>query len=297
MIEQAAIAAGRHLTVRGVGRLLRMLYPCRPDSPRWVEGVRRRGDDLQVEIDSREEIDWAQLFLGGYEPHMTHLFEKLLPAGGVAVDVGANVGAHTLTLATLVGTQGRVLAFEPNPATRRKLQVNLSLNALSQVDVFGVALGNTNEQLQLRVPRSDSLQASNPGLASLHALETPHDLVNVDVRVFDEVVGLKLERLDVVKIDVQGYEQAVLEGMKSSLRRFCPAILFEYEDWAWEKSGSHWLRVYEDLSVCGYELWWIRSGRRTATFVPISDATPVAGHFEVLALPRGSGLAAIGRTS
>lgn len=258
MIESAAIMLGRHVRLPGIGRLLRVLYPCRSDSRRYVQGVRKRADGLEFEVDTRQEIDWCVLFHGDYEPHMRRLFGCLTGPGGVAIDVGANVGTHTLTLADLVGTAGRVLAFEPNPAIRKRLLANIRINGMSHVAVHAQALAEEDGNMQLRVPKAGSVESSNPGLASLVALETPHDLVEVEVRRGDDLLsGADVSRIDLIKIDVQGYEMHVLRGLESTIARFMPAVLFEFEDWAWSAADSALGDVVAFFGQRSYTLWHI----------------------------------------
>lgn len=287
MFENLAVLLGRHVRLRGTGRLLSALYPCRRDSPRYVQGVRSRADGLKIKVDTREHIDWQMVFLGSYEPHLAGIFAGLGGAGSVVADIGANVGAHTLTMARQVGTEGRVLAFEPNPTVRRKLETNISLNGLNCVEIFECALGDRQTQMKLRVPRSDTPEASNSGLSSLLALDTPHDLVDVLVQPFDSVIeSLSLDRLDLIKIDVQGFEQRVLQGMGGVLQRFSPAIVFEYEDWAWSLSGSHWSVVESLLFGGGYRLWRIATAGNRARLAELREGSQPGGHLEVLALKR-----------
>lgn len=288
MLEGFSVLLGRHIQIRGVGRLLQALYPCSPESQRYVHGIRSRADGMKVDIDTRQLIDWVTYFHGMYEPQMSVLFEKLLGLDGVAVDVGANVGAHTLTLSRLAGANGRIVAFEPNPEIRQKLHRNVQLNALGNVSIFDCALGKSSEILQLRVPRKDSAEGSNPGLASLMALDTPHDCVEVVVRRFDDVADeLAIQRLDLIKIDVQGYEQHVLEGMDASLRRFKPAVIFEFEEWAWKKSGSTWGGVYDLLADLHYEVWQVGVRNGGMVLLPATTAMIATSHMDILALPRG----------
>ncbi len=284
MIEQLAVACGRRLHVRGVGRVLSWLYPCRTDSTRYVRGVRRRADGLFVDLDSRELIDWQMLFHGQYEPHLGALFQKFLGPGGLAVDVGANVGAHTLTLARLVGRSGRVAAFEPNPPSHSKLKRNLALNGFDQVHLERCALGAVAGTAELRVPRRETAESANPGIASLRALETPHDLVTVPVQRFDSThFALSAERIDLVKVDVQGFEQAVFEGMQGALRRHMPVVVFEYEEWAWKLSGSRWDAVVALFKACGYDLFRFIEGQVDMSLALCADRE-VSGHLEVVAL-------------
>ncbi len=280
MIENVAIMMGRRVHLPGVGRLLRWLFPCRWDSRKYIHGVRTRADGLKFEADTRQLIDWNLLFHGDYEPHMRQLFSYLTGPGGVAIDVGANVGAHTLTLASLVGAAGRVLAFEPNPAIRKRLLFNAQLNGMSQVAVYAQALAEESGCLQLRVPKVGSAESSNPGLASLVALETPHDLVDVEVRRGDDLVGdAGISRLDLIKIDVQGYEMQVLHGLVSTVDRFKPAVLFEFEDWAWRAANSTLDDAVAFFGRRSYTLWRVDSRGRLVCLG--NDAPP---HAELVAL-------------
>lgn len=287
MIENFALLLGRHIRIRGSGRLLQLLYPCRADSKRFICGLRTRVDGLKFEADTRQLIDWCMQFHGEYEPHMRQLFQRLLVPGAIAADVGANVGAHTLTLAKLVGPAGHVLAFEPNPVVRDRLVRNLEINEFGNTATYGCALGETNGSLSLRVPATSSAEFANPGLASLVALETPHDLVDVHVRPFDEVFSeTGLNRLDLVKIDVQGFEMAVLSGMRGVIAEFSPAIVFEYEDWAWHKADSTLQTAFDFFQSLSYSLWRIESGGMLK-MRPI-DATQVKDtHVELVAMRDG----------
>ncbi len=283
MLEQLAIWVGRNVKIRGSGRALSTLFPCNQSTGRYVLGVRARGDGQLMELDTRNWIDWNLLFRGDYEPQLTRLLSRLAIPGGVAVDIGANIGAHTLTLGRVVGQNGSVLAFEPNPLVRSVLERNVALNKLNSVRVFGCALGEKTGMLPLRVPKPDSAEYSNMGLASLVALETPHDLVDVPVRTLDEVFEESgLNRLDVVKIDVQGYECRVLAGMFGILERNRPAVIFEYEQWAWNKAGSNLSDAISLLDAAGYRLWGL--GGATATSIPLHDDRSIPDHSDLIAL-------------
>lgn len=79
-------------------------------------------------------IYWG--LLGEFEPHIRTLIRRYLRPGMVAVDVGANIGLHTLQMARAVGPQGRVYAVEPAPDNLKYLKRNIALNRLSQVEVL-----------------------------------------------------------------------------------------------------------------------------------------------------------------
>lgn len=251
-----------------------------------MRGIRRRGDGLLMDLDSRHWIDWNILFRGDYEPRLTRLWDRLAPLDGVAVDVGANVGSHTLTMAQRVGTGGRVLAFEPNPLVRATLERNVALNGFPQVRVFDCALGDAAGSLPLRVPKKDTPEFSHIGLASLVALDTPHDLVDVPVRPLDDVLtALAITRVDVVKIDVQGYEVATLRGMRACLQRCRPTVVLEYDAWAWERAGVGMPDAVTLLEEAGYGVFRLDDAGREGT-LPIARGDRVPDFADVLALPQ-----------
>ena len=142
-------------------------------------------------------------------------------------------------MADSCGLVGQVFAFEPNPIVRPALHENLQMNGFTAVVVRNDAVGESGGKAGLRVPAEDDPTYSNQGLASLAALDTPHRVVEVDVLTLDDfVVERGLQRLDLVKIDTQGYDAKVIRGMGWCLERLSPVIVFEYEAWAWKEVGD-----------------------------------------------------------
>lgn len=283
MLEQFAVWLGRNVNIRGSGRMLSMLYPHNHRTARYLDGIRTRGDGMLMKLDSRNWIDWNLLFRGDYEPHLTSLLRELVPADGVAVDIGANIGTHTLTLARTVGPTGAVLAFEPNPPIRSVLERNVILNNLENVRIFDCALGDKQGLLPLRVPKADSVEYSNMGMASLVALDSPHELVDVRIYTLDEIFSQTgLNRLDVVKVDVQGYECQVLTGMNKVLANYAPIVIFEYEAWAWDKAGMSMDNVTNLFKAAGYQLWRFVAGG-LSMIEPLPDLVNLRNHCELVA--------------
>lgn len=151
---------------------------------------------------------------GGLEPGVRRVLQALLPPGGRAADVGANVGLLTLAMARAVGPGGRVWAFEPEARSRRQLEKTLHLNGLAQVALSEAAVSAEAGRLTFH-------ESPVIGHSSLYALpdveEAAATLVEVPVVRLDDVVP-EDERLDLVKIDVEGAELDVLRGMERLLR-------------------------------------------------------------------------------
>jgi FkbM family methyltransferase len=174
-------------------------------------------------------VEWHITFFGTYEPELREIFRAVLSPGGVALDIGANVGWHTLLMARLVGSGGRVLAVEANPSVRNRLKENLNLNRLAGVEIIPHALGDADGVLDFYAPGAD-----DPGSGAGHVVaggeKAERDVVRVETRRLDAIASLaRLERLDLVKIDVEGYEWPVLKGGEETIARFRPHLVFEYD--------------------------------------------------------------------
>jgi FkbM family methyltransferase len=173
-------------------------------------------------------LGWHIAFFGTYEPELRDVFRAVLPMGGVAVDVGANVGWHTMLMARLVGELGRVLAAEPNPSVRVRLGQHIELNRLQNIEIVPHALAEADGATDFQAPDADDPSAgdghmvapSEPGQARI---------VRIESRTLDTIcTAARIERLDLIKIDVEGFEWPVLEGGKQMIARFRPHIVFEY---------------------------------------------------------------------
>lgn len=189
---------------------------------------KRNGVDWDLDLD--EGIDLSIYVLGAYEPSLLHAYTRVIHAGDVVFDIGANIGAHTLHFARLVGPTGRVFAFEPTDYAAAKIRLNLSINPeLNGRVIF--------EQRFLVADRTEILPTS---IASRWPLASEHHDLDVDHQGKPETlanaVGITaddfcavegLNRLDFVKIDVDGHEYPVLRGFRRSLERFRPLILIE----------------------------------------------------------------------
>jgi len=173
-------------------------------------------------------LGWNVLFFGTYEPDLRALMSRRLPSGGVAIDVGANVGWHTLLMSRLVGRHGRVLALEPNPSIRGRLADHLGMNQIENVTVLPFAAAASETRSRFCGPRADDPRA---GSGHLLAGEGPEasDSYFVATRTLDSVVEeLRLDRVDAIKIDVEGFEWPVLCGADASIARFRPHVFFEH---------------------------------------------------------------------
>jgi FkbM family methyltransferase len=129
----------------------------------------------------------------------------MLPTGGVAIDAGANVGWHAMLMAQLAGPQGRVLAIEANPSIREKLLHNIAINRFTQVQVIPCAAADAEKTVIFHGPTAD-----DPTSASGHVIPEASiggETLRVEARTIHAIAEERgLERLDLIKLDVEGFE-------------------------------------------------------------------------------------------
>ena len=132
------------------------------------------------------------------------------PAGGVFVDVGANVGTYAMALARHVGQSGRVVAIEPHPVTHARLAFNRAASGFAQVILVAAAAGPSDGELLIQTD-GDNLGASHivSGEHAGHAIKVP------SLRLQRILGDAGVTRVDAMKIDVEGYEDRVLTGFFS----------------------------------------------------------------------------------
>ena len=155
------------------------------------------------------------------------LMGRLVRPGDVVMDVGAFLGTHTLALARLVGPGGRVHGFEPRHAIRSVLAGNVERNSLSQVQVHGCALGE--QQTELRIEAIDTEDARNFGGLAIEQLAAEAK-VAVETIVVKTLDQFGFDRIDMLKIDAEGMEAAVLTGGRQTLLAHQPWVFAECND-------------------------------------------------------------------
>jgi FkbM family methyltransferase len=228
------------------------------------------------------QVDWHVFFFGTYEPEARKIFRTVLPLGGVAVDVGANVGWHTLLMASLVGSRGRVLAIEPNPALRHRLHNHLCINHFSQAEIIPCAAADTERMTDFYAPAANDLDSGNGHVVEAGPAEHG-GTIRVETRRMDAIVSAAgVERLDLIKIDVEGFEWPVLRGGESTIAKFRPHIVFEYNTESASRGGGTPELFSKFFRTHRYRLFAI--GRNWADEIE-SDQWPRCGDIWAVPIP------------
>jgi FkbM family methyltransferase len=214
----------------------------------------RRGFCISCALGYRinlERSDYIQrsIYLGTFEPVESAQVKSYLKKGMTFVDVGANVGYYTLLAASLVGSSGRIIAFEPSPYAFRKLEETVRENSIPQIDAVPSGLGEVACERQLFMPTRNGNHT--PSMV-------PNDggrPLSVQVRRLDDYLDEQaIDRVDLMKIDVEGLEPNVIRGARKHIERgHIHAILCEFnQDWL-AANNSSVAGLYEQLVSFGYK--------------------------------------------
>ncbi|MBS1964080.1 MAG: FkbM family methyltransferase [Bdellovibrionales bacterium] len=214
--------------------------------------LERRG--IRWELDLREGIDFAIYLFGAFELSLVRFYSARIRPGDVVLDIGANVGAHTVPIARLVGSSGKVFAFEPTDYAVSKLRKNLLANSqASRVVTIEQAFLVANEDAGVAKEIYSSWPlTAEPGSHALH-LGTAKSTSGARAETLDHYLAKRgVERVDWIKLDVDGYEHAVLAGGRKTLSRFKPKILMEFAPYLAEEAGYSFGEILGWLREEGY---------------------------------------------
>lgn len=253
-----------------VDRLNRALLPLREagDDLRTV----RMKDGSLMTWNLRDVAEGRAVWLGIWDDVIRDaIFARLAP-GAVILDVGANVGAWTVPMARRLNADGRVYAFEPVPANRGRLERAVTANALHNVTISPFALGDSSRNVDMWL--RSALTGADSGTAAVVPTGTGH--LTISMCPLDDWAAQEgLERLDFIKLDVEGAEFFVLAGAEQVLARFRPLILAEFDEYWISTHGRTATDVTRWAAAHDYRMnRWDRHQRRfVRTEVPGAEET------------------------
>ncbi len=224
-----------------------------------VVKVRRSG--LNWELDLREGIDFSIWLLGSFEPATVAAYSRYLNQGKVVLDIGANIGAHTLPMARLVGDAGKIVSFEPTAYAFKKLCNNVSANPefANRVQCVQAMLidddrGQAPDHLYSSWPLGREKDVHELHLGKLMSTE------GARATTLDTLVAeLGLERVDFIKLDIDGFESQMFRGATRVLQRWHPVIVMELAPYVLKEEGSSLEELIGILTENSYSLFQLDS--------------------------------------
>jgi FkbM family methyltransferase len=230
--------------------------------------------DLVMHIDLSQHIESQIFWRGAYSSDQLVVVDELLGHEDVFVDIGANVGEFTL-FAAKRNRNGRVYSFEPAKINFGRLSSNVTMNGFNHVHLAKVALADNEGEMEIYESRARFTDGSiNAGLPSLFGDEGAEPSELVTVTTLDRFVEQqRLERIDLIKVDIEGAELPALRGGARTLQRFRPKLIVEVNQETSRRAGYESRDILAYLRTFGYRFQRIdpRGGLSDCDESAISD--------------------------
>lgn len=225
-----------------------------------------------IHASPRDYASYGIYFLGDYDPRMTDVIRHLLRPGMTAWDVGTERGWFTLLMAACVGPGGRVDAFEAYPANAEKLSANVGLNDFPQVHIHAAAVSEAPGTVRFEPP-SDAVTGNTTyltdcsGVGFVTDADSPSAIEVPAVTLDAAADAAGIDRLDFIKMDIEGAETAAIRGGQETLERFRPILAVEYNRATLRRAGTSLEQLDDLLDRLGYDRLHM-----TTTFRPVDLA-------------------------
>lgn len=207
-------------------------------------------------LDSKDSLTLS--IFGNYEPVITDLVGKEIKKDYVVLDIGANIGYYTLIFAKLVGENGKVFAFEPDPTNFTLLIKNMEINNYKNAVLVQKAASDKTGKARLY------LCDNNKGDHRIYDSDDGRRSIPIESMRLDDYFEDYARKIDFIKIDTQGADELVIKGMPNLLRRFeSLKIILEFWPLGVKKSGGNAKEFLQLLIGHGFKIYDLGSEKRT----------------------------------
>lgn len=236
-------------------RLLNLLKPSADAMHKLQDGIIwLDNEDIAIYTSADNYIENSILTTGTYESEIHKIISFSLKPGEVALDIGCNLGLQSLRMSKIVGASGKIISFEPLDYLRKKSKRNFHLNNANNINLLPYALSDKEDTLEITIDEN----IFNQGTFSLLQQPTGNSKQVIPIKIGDDLEEIKsLTTLSLVKIDVEGFEFNVLKGLESTLERFRPRIIFEYDKNYWQRNMQDIFECYNYLAGLNYTFYQI----------------------------------------
>lgn len=189
------------------------------------------------------------LIYGNHEPLTTGIILEELSEGMICIDIGSNIGYYALLESTKIGKNGTVWAIEPSPENFSTLVYNTKLQDNQNIHAFNFAIGDKNSEIEFLISKkSNWSKVKNKN----DLVESGDKIIKVPVKTLNSFVkDNELEKIDLIRMDVEGYENNIIDGATEILLKFKPKIMIEVHKMIMGKKGTR--EILEKLSKTNYE--------------------------------------------
>jgi len=228
-------------------------------------------DGIAYELDRSCLMQWY-IYWGLADVTRTRLYD-LVKVGDQILDVGTNVGETLLNFGKLVGSEGHVYGFEPDERNFNHVQRNIALNSFANVEVFN--LGVSDQKATVKLYRVDPNNLGMNRILSESEAEQFQDFTTIETDTIDHVIEENdIAKIDLVKIDIEGYEMHALRGARRTLEAFRPTLFIEVGYSRLLKNGTSPTEMMSFLESFGYKVFHADTGEMidsTYDFSPLGD--------------------------
>jgi FkbM family methyltransferase len=250
------------------------------------EIITKFDQNIQIKLNLDDWIQKQIFYFGRYEIEKkeTLFWQKMIKHNGIILDIGANIGYYSLMAAVRIGSSGKIFSFEPVTNTYRKLLFNISLNGFKNIYPQKVAVSNSMGEIELFVADEKNTGSSSIALhVSFSGVKERVNTITIDNFLNEKN---EISEVDLVKIDVEGCEPMVIEGMKETMKRFRPIILIEILDERLKTIGSSKEFLYELFYENNYEAFEIQDSDTIAKIMSPKEGGLVMFKHLQTAMPR-----------
>ncbi|WP_345785450.1 FkbM family methyltransferase [Thalassobacterium maritimum] len=260
-----------------------------------MQGTFKR-NTFNWQLDLREVIDFMIYISGGFESYLSRFIRLNVREGDVVMDIGANIGAHTLTMGQSVGSKGRAYAVEATDYAYQKLNTNVSLNpkiAPQITAIHCVLQANTADASDLP-DIGNAIHSSWPFQSTDERHPSHHGVLKslgiADRSTLDQLVEREqITQLDLVKIDVDGHEWDVLSGGASTFQQLRPVILMELAtDYNESEHARGFKSIHRFLTDLNYTFYDFKGKALPTKPQALAATIPPGSSRNVVALPNAS---------
>ena len=258
-------------------------------APKWLilpptkTGVIQLKDEIKLWIDpvNDDGVERSLYYTGSYEAGTLAFIKNNLKKGNCFVDVGANIGLMSIVASKVVGSQGKIYSFEPHPNTVKILRFNVNLNSIKNIEVFEKGVGSKSEVAKI-YDRWD-VNRGGASLLSSSSNQKSHDIQIVSLdEVFENI------EIDMLKIDIEGFELEALKGAEKILSAENPPILIvectqetEHQDYSREELYT-WLKNTNSR----FKFYKLKGSKsRVSKLIEITDQSELPTHDNLFCIP------------
>lgn len=185
-----------------------------------------------------------------WEAYETKIILDTLKPGQNFIDVGANIGYYSLIASKQVGTEGRVIAFEPEPQNYALLKNNIELNQLDNVTAVNCGLGHEPGKLELFISQE------NKGDHRCFDADKNRDAIEIEIRTGDRVFSENTSDLHFIKMDTQGFEANIIKGFRDTISKNAHhlSMIVEFWPFALQENKTSARQLLDELREFDFEV-------------------------------------------